>query len=138
MSTKERLTRRVFLNGIRLFNKYILNRFTLWLAKRGIGPFSSLTHKGRKSNRLYSTPVVATYIDEHIFIPLSYGEQVDWLRNVLAQDGCKISWKGSAFEAKQPVVLEAHLVFPLLPRNRRTTFERFGLEKFLRLTRGQD
>jgi len=135
MSTKVRPTRRIFLNGVRYFNKYIFNRFPLWFAKRGWGPFSVLTHKGRKTNRLYTTPVLAMYSENQVFIPLPYGERVDWLRNILSQGGCEIYHKGETFSATDPIVLDSQSVFPNLPQSRRDVFERFDVEKFLQLSK---
>ena len=138
MKASNRATRRIFLDFVRLFNKYIFNRITLWLAKRGKGPYSVITHKGRRSELIYKTPVLATYIDEFIFIPLSYGDHVDWLRNILAYDGGKILWKGKEITALDPEVIEAETAFPFLPEGRRELLERFEVEKFLRLTRSKD
>lgn len=81
------------LGSIRTFNKHIFNKFTLPLAKKGIGPYLVLLHQGRTSGRSYQTPLLATYVDQAIIIPLAYGKQVDWLRNVQAQDRCQLLYK---------------------------------------------
>jgi deazaflavin-dependent oxidoreductase (nitroreductase family) len=120
-----------FLNAVRYFNKYVLNHFTLLFAGSKLGPFSKLIHKGRKSGRMYKTPVVATYVDDKIIIPLSYGDQVDWLRNILAANGCQIIYRRSKMVAENPKVLPSNEVLPILPEKRRQIFERFKLEKFL-------
>ena len=135
MKASNRATRRIFLDFVRLFNKYIFNRITLWLAKRGKGPYSIITHKGRQSERIYKTPVLATYIDEYIYIPLPYGDHVDWLLNVLKHDGCKILWKETEVTASDPEVMESEAAMSSLPEGRRDLFERFEVEKFLRLRR---
>jgi deazaflavin-dependent oxidoreductase (nitroreductase family) len=138
MTTSDRATRRLFLDFIRLFNKYVFNHIILWLAKQGRGPYSVITHKGRRSGRIYRTPVLASYIDDKIFVPLPYGDHVDWLRNVLAHDGCEFSRKGEEIAASDPVVVEAGTALPVLPKGRRDVFERFEVEKFLQLTRNKD
>ena len=130
-----RSRRKKFLDSVRTFNKYFFNRITLLFAQRGIGPFSIVTHIGRRSKRVYKTPVLATYTSKMIIIPLSYGEGVDWLRNVLVKNGCSIRYKGEEITAEEPLVLDAADALTLLPDNRRTLFERFKLEKFLRLSR---
>ena len=107
MKASNRVTRRIFLDFIRVFNKHFFNRITLWLSKRGKGPYSVITHKGRRTGRIYKTPVLATFVDDFIFIPLSYGDHVDWLRNVLAYDSCKILWKSKEITAIDPEVIEA-------------------------------
>lgn len=48
------------LDASRIVNKYIFNKFTLPLAKKGIGPYSVLLHQGRTSGRSYQTPLLAT------------------------------------------------------------------------------
>ncbi|HEY44330.1 MAG TPA: nitroreductase [Anaerolineae bacterium] len=133
MKASDRPTRRIFLNFVRLFNKYFFNHITLWLAKRGIGPYSVVIHKGRRSGRIYKTPVLASCMDDDIYIPLPYGDHVDWLRNVLAYNGCKIIRKHEVIAALDPVVMEAGTALSALPEGRRELFERFDVEKFLRL-----
>jgi deazaflavin-dependent oxidoreductase (nitroreductase family) len=121
------------IDGIRIFNKYIFNRITLTLAKSGKGPFSVVYHVGRKSGRTYRTPVLASHVGETIIIPLSYGENVDWLRNILAQGGCEIVRKNKRVAAANPVVIDSKIAFAILPEKRRKLFERFKLDRFLRM-----
>ena len=68
-----------------------------------------------------------------IIIPLSYGENVDWLRNILTQGNCEFFYGGERFVAVDPEVIESATAFELLPEERRKLFERFKLEKFLRM-----
>ena len=138
MKASNRVTRRIFLDFIRVFNKHFFNRITLWLSKRGKGPYSVITHKGRRTGRIYKTPVLATFVDDFIFIPLSYGDHVDWLRNVLAYDSCKILWKSKEITAIDPEVIEAGIAISFLPEDRRELFQRFEVDKFLRMTRSKE
>ena len=41
-------------------------------------------HVGRRSGRPYETPVLLTPIDGGFLIPLTYGPDRDWVRNVTA------------------------------------------------------
>ena len=125
--------RNKIMDGIRIFNKYIFNRLTLSLTKSGRGPFSIVYHKGRRSGRVYQTPVLASYVDGMIIIPLSYGEKVDWLRNVLANGGCEIIRKKKKINTTNPEVIDSSVALEVLPEKRRRLFERHKLEKFLRL-----
>ncbi|MDX9851184.1 MAG: hypothetical protein RBT01_11795 [Anaerolineaceae bacterium] len=121
------------LNGIRYFNKYLLNHITLLFAGTKAGPFSKMIHIGRKSGKIFETPVVATYIDDRVLIPLTYGDQVDWLKNILAQGGCEIIYSNTRRKAVGPTVISAKAAFIILPEKRRRIFERFKLEKFLQM-----
>ena len=122
-----------FLNGILIFNKYIFNRITLKFAGKRKVPFSIMRHVGRHSGRTYQTPVLASYMDEVVLIPLSYGENVDWLRNILAQGGCELCWQNQWMRAINPLVIDSKTAIAILPEKRRKLFERFKLEKFLRM-----
>lgn len=122
-----------FIDAIRLFNKYVFNRFTLALAENGKGPFSIIIHIGRHTGRTYRTPVLASYSDDTMIIPLSYGENVDWLRNILARGSCEVFRGGKKTAAVEPEVIDAVVALAALPENRRALFERFKLEKFLRM-----
>jgi deazaflavin-dependent oxidoreductase (nitroreductase family) len=122
-----------FLDAVRAFNKYIFNHITLMFAESRIGPFSVITHQGRHSGRKYRTPVLATYVGNIVIIPLSYGENVDWLRNILANGGCEIVRRNIRMRATDPLVLGAQMAFSLLPESRGKLFSRFKVEKFVRL-----
>jgi deazaflavin-dependent oxidoreductase (nitroreductase family) len=101
------------------------------LAKTGRGPFSILQHTGRKTGRLYQTPVITTTIGETIIIALTYGEKVDWLRNILAQGGCNIFFGNKWWHASHPAVIGADSAYSMLPESRSTLFRRFRFKKFL-------
>ena len=133
MQSPSKPSHKKILNSIRYFNKYVLNHLTLIFSESKIGPFSILVHKGRKSGKSYRTPVVATFIVDTIIIPLSYGDQVDWLRNILAAGGCEIVYRNERLIAANPEIVHSYEAIDHLPEKRRRLFERFKLEKFLRM-----
>jgi deazaflavin-dependent oxidoreductase (nitroreductase family) len=114
-----------FLDGIRIFNKHILNRITLKFAQKGKGPFSIMNHIGRKSGRIYQTPVLASYVNEIVIIPLSYGENVDWLHNVQACSGCEIHWRDKWVRAGHPMVIDSKEAYQILPEHRKKNIRTF-------------
>lgn len=67
-----------------------INRVTSRIARSGHGPFSLIRHVGRKSGRTYETPVILARAREGFIAELTYGENVDWYRNVVASKGCVI------------------------------------------------
>jgi len=124
-----------FMDGVRIFNKYIFNHFTLFIARRGVGPFSVVIHQGRRSGRTYQTPVMASYVGDKIVIPLTYGDHVDWLQNILAQGGCEMIWHRERFLVTNPNVVDTQTATADLPANRRDLFLRFDIDQFLSLQR---
>ena len=104
---------------IRQFNKRIFNRFSLLLSGYRYSPFSwsIIQHVGRKTGNLYATPIVAVAESGSIFIPLPYGEDVDWVQNILSKGSCKIKTGGEWYLATNPQIIsleEALFRFPTL------------------------
>ena len=117
---------------IRTSNKYLLNPIMLRLAGRQHWYASVIEHTGRRSGRRYSTPIVADLVDEHLIIPLPYGTQVDWVRNVLTAGEADIISKGNTYHVVSPELISATQALPELPHDRRRTFERVEISHFLR------
>lgn len=117
---------------IRTSNKYLLNPIMLRLAGRQHWYASVIEHTGRRSGRRYSTPIVADLVDGHLIIPLPYGTQVDWVRNVLTAGEADIISKGNTYHVVSPELISATQALPELPHDRRRTFERVEISHFLR------
>jgi len=74
--------------------KNTLNRWTTRLARSGRGPFSLVRHVGRKSGKTYETPIIVARAEGGFIAELTYGERVDWYRNVVAAGGCELLVRG--------------------------------------------
>ena len=70
--------------------KHSLNRLTGAVARTSFGPFSIVRHTGRRSGKVYETPIIVQPTDGGFVIALTYGPDVDWYRNVLAANSCDI------------------------------------------------
>jgi deazaflavin-dependent oxidoreductase (nitroreductase family) len=70
--------------------KNTLNRGTLRLAKAGVGPFSLIRHVGRKTGKVYETPLMLARAGDDFVAELTYGPEVAWYRNVVAAGGCVV------------------------------------------------
>ncbi|MCX2928960.1 nitroreductase/quinone reductase family protein [Mycobacterium sp. CVI_P3] len=125
---------RQFRDLIRVSNKYLLNPVMLRLAGSRYWYASVVHHVGRRSGKEYATPVVADRVGDHFLIPLPYGTQVDWLRNILAAKRARITSKGRPYEVTSPAIVAATEALPLLSEDRRRTFERTGIAHFLRMS----
>jgi hypothetical protein len=70
------------------FNLAVTNRITSRFANRltGLG----MTHVGRKSGRVYRTPVNVFRTPEGFLIALTYGRDSEWVKNVLSAGGCQL------------------------------------------------
>lgn len=77
--------------------KNTLNRVTIPMARSGYGPFSLVRHVGRRSGRTYETPLILARVSKGFVAELTYGEKVDWYRNVVAAGGCVVVYRGSEY-----------------------------------------
>jgi deazaflavin-dependent oxidoreductase (nitroreductase family) len=87
------------------WNKVGLNRLTRRLAPwvPGLGV---VIHRGRRSGREYRTPVNVFRGDGKIRIALTYGADSDWVKNVLAADGCRLHTRGHYLDLTAPRVVQ--------------------------------
>jgi deazaflavin-dependent oxidoreductase (nitroreductase family) len=83
------------------FNKRVTNRVTIHVASWMPG-FAIVTHIGRRSGRGYRTPVNVFREDGRYVFALTYGADSEWVRNVLANGGCKIETRRTAVELRNP------------------------------------
>ncbi len=75
-----------FPKALARFNKHVTNRFVLLFAG-WIPPLAVVQHRGRSSGRLYRTPVMAFPTDGGYVFALTYGRDVDWVKNLFAGGG---------------------------------------------------
>ena len=68
------------------FNRIVTNPIQgmwAWLAP----PWAVIVHRGRRSGRVYRTPVVASVRSGRLRVAILYGERSDWVLNLLAGGG---------------------------------------------------
>jgi deazaflavin-dependent oxidoreductase (nitroreductase family) len=96
------------------FNLAVTNRITSRFAARLPG-FGILTRVGRKSGKLYRTPVNVFRATEGFLIALTYGRESEWVRNVLAAGGCVLETRHVLYQLSAPTIVHdpARRRFPL-------------------------
>lgn len=99
------------------FNRAILNRITGRFANRLPG-FGMVTHVGRKSGRVYRTPVNVFRSPTGFLIALTYGRDSEWVRNVLAAIGCQLETRHLLYQLSAPTIVHdpTRRRFPLFVR----------------------
>jgi deazaflavin-dependent oxidoreductase (nitroreductase family) len=86
------------------FNLAVTNRITSRFAARLPG-FGILTHVGRKSGKLYRTPVNVFRAPEGFLIALTYGRESEWVKNVVAAGACQIETRGVQYQLSAPTIV---------------------------------
>ena len=100
--------------------KHTLNRVTKRIAKSRRGPFALVRHVGRKSGKRYETPIIVQRVERGFVIELTYGPNVDWYRNIVAANGCRILFHGVEYPIEGLERMDvAHGIAAFTPAQRR-------------------
>ena len=86
------------------FNLAVTNRITSRFAARLPG-FGILTHIGRKSGRVYRTPVNVFRTPDGFLVALTYGRESEWVRNVIAAGACQLETRGVQYRLSAPTIV---------------------------------
>ena len=83
------------------WNEVGLNRVTKHIAPwmPGLGV---VVHRGRRSGRVYQTPVNVFATEDGYIFALTYGPDTDWVKNVLAAGGCELRTRGHFVRLTSP------------------------------------
>jgi len=110
----------------RVFTNRVMGTFA-WL----VPPLAVIHHIGRKTGRAYRSPVVAVPSDTGFVIPMTYGRDVDWARNVLAAGGCEIERAGRRVRVAHPRIVGLEQAEPHLPAVVRPFFRLMNFPGFV-------
>jgi len=114
------------------FNLAVTNRITSRFAARLPG-FGILTHVGRKSGKVYRTPVNVFRVPEGFLIALTYGRESEWVKNVVAAGACQLETRRVLYQLSAPTIVHdpTRRRFPLFVR---TVLGLIGANDFMQLS----
>ena len=113
-----------------------LNRLVLVLAGTRFLPlYGVITHRGRRSGKVFRTPVVVRPTTDGFVVPMPWGERTDWYRNVRAAGECVIRWKDRDYPVVEPEVISDATAVPGFSALQRALMTRFEIRQGLRLRR---
>lgn len=114
------------------FNLAVTNRITSRFAGRLPG-FGILKHVGRKSGRVYWTPVNVFRASEGFLIALTYGRESEWVKNVMAAGECELKTRRLRYRLSAPTIVHdpTRRRFPLPVR---IVLRLIGANEFMQLS----
>jgi deazaflavin-dependent oxidoreductase (nitroreductase family) len=125
-----RLGRSLLLSAIRPFNWLVF----LLAGTRFLPLYGVITHRGRRSGKVYRTPVVVRPTSDGFVVPMPWGERTDWYRNVRTAGECTIRWKGRDYSLVDPeVIIDAAAAAPGFRALERAMMTRLGIRQALLL-----
>jgi deazaflavin-dependent oxidoreductase (nitroreductase family) len=92
-----------------------------------------LRHTGRKSGKTFETPLGIEPTDDGFVIALVYGNDTQWLRNVLAAGSAEVVVEGQTHRVERPEVVPVEDVLEYFGPSDRRLFGLFGVDRCLRL-----
>jgi deazaflavin-dependent oxidoreductase (nitroreductase family) len=110
----------------RVFTNRVMGTFA-WL----VPPLAVVHHVGRKSGQAYRTPVVAFPSAEGFVIPLTYGRDVDWARNLVAAGSGELERAGGRVPLVRPHIVGFDEAAPHLSAAARMFFRPLDLPGFV-------
>jgi deazaflavin-dependent oxidoreductase (nitroreductase family) len=117
------------------FNRHATNRVLGTVAPHLPG-FGMIVHTGRKSGTTYRTPVNMFRTGNGYVVALTYGTDADWVRNVVAADGCDAVVRGSVVHLAGPRIVHDPERKPV-PGHVRPVLAAIGVADFLELSVAQ-
>jgi len=86
------------------FHRVFTNRIMILFAAR-LPNFAIVENVGRKSGKLYRTPVNVFCRADKVLIVLPYGKESEWVKNVVAAGGCQLETRGMKHELAAPILV---------------------------------
>ena len=118
------------------FNRFVTNPIARLVAGRLPG-FAIVRHRGRRSGTSYSTPINIFKVDGGFVVALTYGSDVDWLKNVQAAGGCTVRYRNRDIELSSPATIPTAEGMRLMPPPVRAILRANVVSEFVRF-REQD
>jgi deazaflavin-dependent oxidoreductase (nitroreductase family) len=112
----------------------LVNPITLLFAGRRWMPVVGvIRHRGRKSGRMYATPIGMRLLGDALVIPRTFGENAAWYLNIKAAGGGIATYMGRDYTLVDPEVIDYATAAPAFPRYELLQFRLIGINEYLRL-----
>jgi deazaflavin-dependent oxidoreductase (nitroreductase family) len=95
--------------------------------------FAILSHRGRSSGRTYRTPINVFRRGDDYYFFLTYGSDVQWVKNVLATGSCSIEARGRLVELVDPELITDPELRPAPPHVRLIERRLAGVTQYLKM-----
>ncbi|HEV2217605.1 MAG TPA: nitroreductase/quinone reductase family protein [Candidatus Dormibacteraeota bacterium] len=120
-------------NAIRLVAQ-VVNPLTLLVAGRSwMRVVGVIRHRGRKTGRVYATPLGMRRLGDSFVMPLTFGEGAGWFRNISASGSGEVTYMGHDYTLTSPEVIDYEAAAPAFPRYELFQFRLIGIAQYLRM-----
>lgn len=113
--------------------KDVINPETMKTAGQPGAPAAIIRHRGRKTGTWYETPVAAVPAEDGFVIPLPFGADSDWLKNVMAAGTADVVTDGQPYGVDHPEMIPASIAEEFIPKEEWKMLGFLGVDDFLRV-----
>jgi deazaflavin-dependent oxidoreductase (nitroreductase family) len=106
----------------------IANRFA---GRRFFPLWVILRHTGRTSGKPYATTVVALHTPDGFMVPLPFGSDTQWAKNLFAAGGGSLRSHGREYQIVEPRIVDREAAGAHLPAPLRFVAGRLGLRQYV-------
>jgi deazaflavin-dependent oxidoreductase (nitroreductase family) len=99
-----------------------------WMPVVGI-----LRHRGRRSGRMYATPIGMRRLGDGFVIPRTFSANAAWYLNITAAGSATVKYLGRTYQLVDPQVVDYPTAKPAFPRYELLQFRLIGINEYLRL-----
>ncbi len=92
-----------------------------------------LEHRGRRSGRVFRTPLAGIRVEHGFLLPLAFGEKAHWVLNLRHDGGGVVEWRGKRIAVTDPAVITWKEGKSSVPPLQRRLAPVFGVKQFLRV-----
>ncbi len=92
-----------------------------------------IRHRGRKLGRIHATPLGMRRFGDSFVMPLTFGDNAAWYRNVAASGSCEVTYMGRDYALTDPEVIDYETAAPAFPRYELLQFRFVGIAQYLRM-----
>src|ERR1700682_6088010 len=118
---------------IRFVAGYVNPLVLLVAGRRWMPVVGILQHRGRRSGRLYATPIGMRPLGDGFVIPRTFGDNAAWYQNIEAAGGATVKYLGRTYQLVDPQVVDYATARPAFPRYELVQFRLIGINEYLRL-----
>jgi deazaflavin-dependent oxidoreductase (nitroreductase family) len=90
-----------------------------------------LTHVGHRTGRVYQTSLGTNPYRDGFLLPLGYGPQTDWYRNLMAAGVCTLAWRGRTYQLERPKLISGPEAIRSWPLGSRIMLQLTGIHEFV-------
>lgn len=133
MRVKSRLTVKAMI----WFTRTLMNPLQMKSAGTAGAYASVIRCPGRRSGRVYETPIVPVRTGDGFVIALPYGSRANWCRNVLASGSATLVHDGATYAVEEPEIVPMSAVETCFSPSEQRSHRLFGVDECLRVRTAQ-